>query len=338
MTDMIRKITDAGVAGLPVAEGRAELLEEIMATAPLDTVPRRSVPEPPRRHRWLPVVAAAAAVAVFAGGAVWLGNQQGDDPASKDRGVATAPRAAELAVLDDPAWTLEDASLDEYGGELEYHAPGKELTIKWSPSRPFDLYAEDTMEIDGPQVGERLEVLGRKALLFHYSDQDHLAVLEVLDEAMLEIRGEGMTEPAFRNLLAGLTPIAAGDLDAALPERFISDEERPGVIEEMLAPIPLPEGFDASSIESTEWMRYDLGADVVGAVVCEWVLQYRDAMRGDVAIAPEVAQEALATSRDWPILQEMKRQGDYPDVVWEISDEIVAGRWPEESRQGLGCE
>lgn len=343
---MSRKITDAGVAGLAISEGRAELLEEIMATAPLATAPRATVPDPPRGSRWLPVVAAAAAVAVVAAGAMWIGNHQGNEAGGKDRegSVAAGPGDAELAVLDDAAWTLEDASLDEYGGELEYHYSGQglppdelSLTIKWSPSRPFDLYAEDTMEIDGPQVGQRLEVLGRKALLFRYDGRDHLAVLEVLDEALVEIRGEGMGESAFRDLLAQLTPIAAEDLDGALPDELVNADERPAVIDEMLDPLPLPPGFDRASVDSQEWQRYDIGSDVVAPVVCGWVASFVEGMRSGDDIVVLQAQAALATARDWPVLVEMKTEGDYPDVVWEVADRVVAGDHPKEYRQGLGC-
>lgn len=339
---MNRKITDAGVAGLPVSEGRAELLEEIMATAPLENVRTSGATPPPQRSRWLPVAGAAAAVAVVAAGAVWLGSHQGDDP-GRGPEVGTSAAPDELGVLDAPDWRLEDASVDEYGGELEYHsscrsvACGWEVTVKWTPTEPFDLYAEDTMDIDGEQVGQRLDVLGRRALLFRYSDDDHLAVVEVLDQNLLEIRGEGMDEAEFRDLLTQLEPAPVDDLDSHLPDRFISDEERPTVIDEMLAPLPLPAGFEPE-IDSRELQRYNLGADVVTVVVCEWIDRFVDARRTGDQDAVAAAQQALATSRDWPILQEMSAEGDFPSVVWEISDDVAAGRVPEGYRQGLGCE
>ena len=33
----------------------------------------------------------------------------------------------------------------------------------------------------------------------------------------------------------------------------------------------------------------------------------------------------------------MNAEGDYPEVVWEMSDDIAAGRVPPEYEQGLGC-
>ena len=34
----------------------------------------------------------------------------------------------------------------------------------------------------------------------------------------------------------------------------------------------------------------------------------------------------------------MDAEGDYPEVVWEISAEVVGGRVPAEYEQGLGCD
>ena len=46
----------------------------------------------------------------------------------------------------------------------------------------------------------------------------------------------------------------------------------------------------------------------------------------------------MATSRDWAILREMDAEGDYPEVVWEMADDLAAGRVPEGWRGALGCE
>ena len=45
----------------------------------------------------------------------------------------------------------------------------------------------------------------------------------------------------------------------------------------------------------------------------------------------------LGTSRQWPILEELNPTGDYPEVVWELSDQAVAGKVPDWYREGLGC-
>ena len=79
------RITDQGVAGLPIAEGRAELLEEIMENIP---AANRS-----RRGPLVPLAAAASVVAVVGGAwALSAGDQPDTSPRSPGFGSgSTAP-------------------------------------------------------------------------------------------------------------------------------------------------------------------------------------------------------------------------------------------------------
>ncbi len=338
MTD--RKITDAGVARLPVLEGRAELLEEIMATTPIDRPVSTRTPEPggPRRLRWVPVtIAAAAAVAAVVATPLWLADRdEQDEPVVDEPSYGSvAPGEGEIAVLDAPGWTATYGSVDEeYGGEMSYESGADRLDVHWRPADSYDSYVEDRERINHPEVdeGEPLEVLGRPARLWAYSATDHTVIREVVGDFTLEIRGSGMREPAFRELLGQLVAIDPADLDGYLPESFVTDAERADVIAEMIAPIPLPDGFDPA-IESHEVDRYQLGADVTSAVVCAWIGQFAD---GDAAARAE-AQDALATARDWPVLQEMNAGGGWSDVVWDYADTVVGGDVPEGYKGGIGC-
>src|SRR5882757_435140 len=65
---------------------------------------------------------------------------------------------------------------------------------------------------------------------------------------------------------------------------------------------------------------------------------------GDTAGAEE-AVKAMATARQWPILQEMNSTGDYPEVLWEDAAAMPRGYfvWNGHHRdliahaEGLGC-
>ncbi|UMG91000.1 hypothetical protein [Nocardioides sp. TF02-7] len=341
-----RKITDAGVAGLPIHEGRAELLEEIMATAPLETRPPRSDDPLSPRRRWASALVAAAVVAVAAG-TVWVDQQRGGEENGPDD-VAVAPEDRALAVLDVDGWTLEDAEVDEHGGELEYVrvcsageegcAAGSEVNVVWRPTDLYDDYVGSRGQVaEGPAQGRRLQVLGRDALLFAYSRDDHTVLVEAVGDFWVEVRGTGMGRSEFRELLARLTPVAPAELDAHLPEGFVTDDERAGVVAEMLDPLPVPQDFDASAVSTVEVTRYQLGVDVAGAVACAWVAQFVDAMRDGDDAAVDEAQAALGTVEEWPVLREMAAEGGYPDLVREVADAVVAGRFPRGYRQGLGC-
>lgn len=331
---MNRKITDAGVAGLPLHEGRAELLEEIMSIAPLESVTAPSPTPPSRRRRLVSAIGAAAAVAAVLAGVVWLGSQGGDQTA-EDVPVASAPGAGEIAVLEVDGWVMTYSSIDEeHGGEVRYEKGDQGLDIHWRPAAQYDSYVADRRDVSAP---EALEILGRPAQLFTYSANDHAAIREVVGDFMLEVRGAGMDKAGYLALLDQLVGIEPADLDSHLPASFVTAAERPGVIVTMLKPIPVPDGFD-KAIASEEVDRYQLGADVTGAVVCAWVKDFAAAKESGDAAAVRAAQSALATSRDWPILKEMVSEGEFPAVVWDIADQVARGEVPEGTEEGLGCD
>lgn len=348
-----RKITDQGVAELPIHEGRAELLEEIMAI-PTDNQNRTSATDElaaRRRTRWLPVAGAAAAVAAIAAVIAvppLLGDDdKSDDTTTTDPGIAaSAPGNGEIAVLDDPGWKLTYASIDpEHGGELSYEASdqridatprnswGVTLDIHWRTADSYDGYVADREDI-GP--AEDVEVLGKHAFLWSYSADDHTTIRDVVGDFTLEVRGSGMTRHDYLLLLGSLEAIAPGELDARLPEDFVTDSERADVVADMLADIPVPDGFD-TAIESTEVSRYQLGADVTSAVTCAWIGQFADAEKAGDDAAMKEAADAMATSREWAILDEMTADGDWSSVIWDYADTLAAGKVPEGYEGGIGC-
>jgi hypothetical protein len=92
-TEPNQPITDQEVSRLPIADGRARLLEEIMAT------PRSTRSLSKRSRRWIAPVAAAAAAAVTVAGGVWL-TTSGDDRRESEPmpPVAGSPSASDSAL------------------------------------------------------------------------------------------------------------------------------------------------------------------------------------------------------------------------------------------------
>lgn len=344
MTPDTRKLTDAAVAALPVHDGRVELLEEIMTTPVLDRVKERHDPDRPRTGRWLAVVAAAASVAVVASAPLWLdlGNREGKG--GGDAQVATGVEGAtgDRAVLDAPGWTANHTNDDpEHGGEIGYTASGgRDLQITWYAADQYASYVEDRQHIDHPTVnpGTPVTVAGKPALMWPYSATDHAAIREVEKDFFIEVRASGMEEAAFRELLTHVRMVDKAGFESALPADFVTDAERQGVIDEILAGLgTLPPGFPAGELASSEPDRYHLGADVSGAVACAWIEEYADAKQAGATARMAAATDALQASRSWPILLEMEDRGDYPEVLWSYADEVEAGTVPEGFREGLGC-
>jgi hypothetical protein len=333
---MNRTITDAGVAGLAVHEGRAELLEEIMTLAPIDT----TEPAPPGRHRRvlsaLAAVAAVAVVAVVAAGVGWLGLQRdeprGTGPAGEPSGAVSDPPttpaapgvgSGDRAVLTEAGWTLGNVEEDpEYGGELSYEKGDQRLDVHWYPADQYDSYVADRDDI-GPSV--EVDLLGKTSLMWAYSRRDHTVIRPVEKDFWLEVRGSGMDEAAFRDLLGRLTLVGKQELQRSLPGEAVLDAERPDAIAGILADIPVPDGFDAATIESSELSRYHLIADVTGAVTCAWIEQFRAGRAAGDAAATAQAQQALGTAREWAALKEIVDEGDWSEAVWDYADVVVAG-------------
>ncbi|HWJ83038.1 MAG TPA: hypothetical protein VNS55_12440 [Nocardioides sp.] len=329
------KITDEGVAALPLHEARAELLEEIMALPTTET-PSDELTEARdrRRRRWVPVaVAAAAAVAIGLAVAVpaWLH----DDQRHVEAPVA-APGDGEIAVLRAPGWELVNAdSIDENGGEISYASgDGQNLDIDWRPADLYQSYVDDRSDVGTPR---HVTVLGEPALLWAYSRNDHTVIRNVVGDFTLEVRGSGMPERDFLALLDHLLAIDPADLDSYLPDSFVTDAERPGVVADMLDPIPVPDTFDPSTLKSSEVSRYQLGAAVTSAVTCAWLDQFATAKEAGDQAAMQEAVDAMATSRDWPVLAEMDKEGDWPEFIWQFADEIAAGKVPVDYRHAIGC-
>ncbi|QSR28116.1 hypothetical protein CFH99_21070 [Nocardioides aromaticivorans] len=333
---MNRPITDAGVAGLSLAEGRAELLEEILSLS-TETAPEV---EPTARRRWLLPAAGAVAAAVVIAGAIGLPRLLADGPDLVTEPPFAAPGKGTLAVLDQPGWELESATVQPGYGSLDYEKGDEQVEIRWKKADLHQQYVADRERIADPKVdpGEQVTLLGLPALLWAYDATDHTVIRRPDGDVFLEVRGSGMDRASFDALLTRLTAVAAADLDDHLPARFVTGAERDDAIGQALAGVPLPPGLAAGDIESTEADPYHLGADVAGAVVCGWIETFIEARdRGDAA-GVERAQDALGTSRQWPVLRTMDAEGDYPEVVWEISAEVSRGRVPAEYQQGLGCD
>jgi hypothetical protein len=347
---MSRKITDAGVAGLPLHEGRAELLEEIMAldTTELDTdgtvEPRTGRPAW-RRTGWVPVAAAAAVLAAVGAGVALPTLLDEPTTVEEPPAVAAGPPPAELAVLEVKGWQVAYAQVDENGGELSYTAKdpaldptpgdgGMTLDIHWRSADAYDSYVTDREDI-GPS--EDIEVLGRPARLWAYAKDDHTAIREVVGDYTLEVRGSGLPRRDYLALLGQLKGFAHKDLDANLPPALVSDAERPGVIAEMLEPLPLPDGFDAAMVDSKDVTRYGLGADVTAPVACAWLEQWFRAREGGDAARVQQAVDAMVTSRKWPILEEMAETGGWSEVIWDFADQMAAGTLTRERTDGIGC-
>jgi hypothetical protein len=337
---MIPKLTDEAISLLPLHSGRAELLEEIMTTVAPD---RQTDPTPAptsRRNRWVAPLAAAAVVAGLAGGTLWW---QQHGPQQDGSNYAAGPLglpAGQAVVLDAPGWKV-----DSLGGDgVRFVNGDAELEITSYAAKDYESYVKDREYIvDPPAPGAPVVVLDRPGQLWAYSNDDHTVIREVEDGHWMEFRGEGMDQDGFLALLGQLRLTSDAEFDAALPDDYVTEDERDVAAEQLLGAIRdvshagFPDGASLQLGEGDSKDYYQFGAEVVAQYTCAWIEDFENAKAHDQQGRADEAARVLGTSHQWPILKKMDADGAYSDVVWEYADQVGAGQVPEGYREGLGC-
>ncbi|GLY13540.1 hypothetical protein LWF15_00580 [Kineosporia rhizophila] len=342
-----------------------ELLEEIMNELPrnsFDDQPVRPVPLPERSQarRWRaavsrPLVGVAAAAAVVAAIVIPAMAFERD----QEEPVVTTPAASEAPVptptvdpsflkrttnpwivVDAPGWEIDHISEEDWGegvyGELEYLKGKAEIQLFWSSDDEYQNDRQKRIEEYGqPQVAT---LLGSEAELFRTGQKEY-EVLARLGRTYLKIRGSGSADPAvFQKWLGGLEQVEPGEWYAAQPESVVVPYRSKAAAERVLQDVPVPAGFDRSTLTSNLTASYDVfGARVTGKVTCAWLDQYSAAReKGDEATMKQVDQ-ALGSATDWRFLKSMDPEDGWDEAILSYAA-AVADRQPiTGAAQGLGC-
>jgi hypothetical protein len=164
---------------------------------------------------------------------------------------------------------------------------------------------------------------------------------------VLELRAAVPDQAAFEERLGWLTRVDLQTWLEAMPAKVVKVADHEATVREMLEGIPVPGAFEPSRVpdEGLTTNRYQVGAKVTATVSCLWFLQWAEARRTGDRAAELEAERAMATSRHWPILHEMAKEGAYPETIWELAREMPSGEWEWAGRrhpllpraEGLGC-
>lgn len=289
-------------------QARASLLAQVVGARR----PRRW-----HRRRVLGLAAPAfvAAVAAFVIG-MTLSGRNGDQAwaAALVRVAEAAPRL----LVDQPGWQVTRA--DQFSvdyGEMTLADGHRELEIKWLSASQYDHAVETRVaEMDDLATAPAAD---SEARLFRYPGTNEYVAVWLRGDYTVEARGVAPDAGAFRAMLASLHEVDVDTWLSAMPASVVKPASQADVVDEMLAGIPLPPGFDADAISTTDAVRdrYQLGAQVAGAVACAWIDRWVAARRAEDDAGTREAVDAMATSRTWAILLEMDEEGDYPEVLWE---------------------
>lgn len=323
--------TDEAVASPSLAPVMADLREQIMET---DTVrPRQHADvtklaqggtrrRPRRRYR---LIGASAAAAVLAVVAVVVG--VGDDSSSAYAAeVVAVAEASPRLLIGNEGWQVTRADeLNAEQGEMTFEQGARSADLHWRPADTHVEFVEDRR--DGSDLEEPVVIAGDEGVLFRYAGTDTFTALWLRGEHSLELRIDGTSENEFRRVADTVQAVSVETWLDALPESVVRPADRSDAVTEMLTGLPIPDSFDRSALDGVQASdRYQLGAQVSGAVACGWLDQWDAADRAGDEDRKAQAAEALATSPTWPILLEMNDEGDYPEVVWEYSAAVNGGR------------
>jgi hypothetical protein len=286
------------------------------------------------------VLAAAAAAIVIALTGVFFPR---GNPAAPTSAYAAEVRAVAEAnqrlLLDAPGWKVGAVqSFTEESGEMYFTNGTTQLDVHWRPADEYDTFYKDRSHATTPVP---IELLGQHGTMFRFRDQfpEYTLMLPPKGKNFLEVRLDGGSEAAYRELVGKLKPVGVEEWLDAMPASAVKPADNKRVVDEMLEGLPLPDGFDTAPLYTqTLDHRYHVGARVTGAVTCAWLDQWTAAKQsGDTAKATE-AVAAMKTSRTWKVLLEMAKMGRYPDSIWDYADSIANGKTPVEYRVGLGCK
>ncbi|GII23268.1 hypothetical protein [Planosporangium mesophilum] len=331
------------------------LLEEIMSVPTLDRVA-----EPPVRHRWArrgvmrSLAGAGVAAAVLVGAlvvSIMSPHQSGGrkpSPATTSDGrravsySAAVLKAAEQnprLLIDEAGWKATTVhGFAEKEGEIGFSNGGRQLGMNWYPADQYDDFHSDRLRVSKP---EQVKVDGRQGELFRYSESDFAVMLAPRDGSFVELRTGGTwTRSEFDRVLAAVVHVDVRTWLDALPEEIVTPQRVAERAAKVLADVPLPPGFDTAALNDLGTNDpYQFGAEVTGRVSCGWIAEWLRAKKAGDEAALKRAADALRSSHNWKVLNDMKDEGAWPDAVWETADAVVAGKTPLGGYgHSLGCE
>jgi hypothetical protein len=327
------------------------LLEEIMSVPKLESV----AVAPPRKsfaRLFTAAVATAAVVTGVVAASTFLRDQPADVWAGPvglpSTGTAGAGGGRELdlkaaeghprLLIKEPGWKVTDVSgFADERGTITFTDGVLGVSMDWYPADQYNDYYADRLGVSAP---EPVKAANWPAHVFRYTSNDFAAMLKPRDGTFVELRTKGKWKRAdFGRLLTHIVRVDADAFLAALPPTVVTPGRVREAAAKILADVPLPPTFDLASLHIAGANDpYQFGAEVTGMVGCGWITEWIRADQAGDKAATERAATALRSSHKWRVLQDMDKDGDFPEVLWETADSVADGKVPTRYADGLGCE
>jgi len=216
--------------------------------------------------------------------------------------------------------TVVDGEGHDRSGEFTLMSDAAQLSLYWTTLQrePFDEFVDDRRN-SGRELPAAV-IAEFDAVVVAYGSEDHTAMIH--DATYLYEFVAHANQADFRSLLDDLVVVSEAEWVNAFSTELVTPDDGAAIVVEMLEGVELPDGFDLASFDDLDASgnRYQVGAAVVGRVVCAWLHRWE---ANPVGSPPhEGAIEALAAADTWPILIEMERGGGYTDAVRDIAGAV----------------
>ncbi|GAB3285764.1 hypothetical protein [Kineosporia babensis] len=338
--DLMRRARPVQSPSSGFHQARQELLEEIMSSQTEETLETGSDVTPLRirpvkRTAWLAGVAAAAALVlplVF-----FPNNDETVSPAADLPQQELKSDGNPYLFVENDDWKLTELYQGAAQDGSETFTRGREsMTISWLPMRIWDR----TLERLGPDIDERgtIDVFGQEATILGLDL--HYELLIPVGEVFVTVRIDGIRErEAFLSAVSGLRVLQPQEWEAALGEGFVRPETSVAVAEEMLSDVPVPAGLEAADLRAEYSQdRYYFGIDVLRTVSCAWLEEYAQARAADDDKGMAAVDDALSGHREWAVLQEMNRTGDWGSQVPIFAAKVAIRADVSPYQEALSCD
>jgi hypothetical protein len=222
-------------------------------------------------------------------------------------------------------------------GTIEFSNGPRQLAMNWYPADQYQGYYEDRLKVS---KAEPVKVDDRPGALFRYSASDFAVMLRPQDGSFVEMRtGGAWNRTDFNRVLADVVHVDTRTWLAALPAEIVTPDRVDERAAKVLAGVPLPPGFDKATLNDLGTNDpYQFGAGVTSRVGCGWIAEWLRARTAGDKAAVKKAADALSSSHKWKVLNDMNAAGDWPEVFWQIADEVAAGNEPVRYKDALACQ
>lgn len=334
-----------------IRRGLAVLVEDAPLAPDFDdltTTHVRSIETSKPRPLVVAGLSAAAVLATFVVGGIWLGQSGGSSDPSGETPVAptvTVPDTlANLAagefprvLIDAPDWSIvyvdHSEGVNAEGefavSDIQFSDRSDHAELRMNSGFHADLgaliadRADDHVRIEDAPIWDTSAAVVDLGSGFTAMWESNAVEYEF-------VAYEIDNEEKFRSLLSSVVQTSEEEWVMSLPDEIVTD--RGQVVSTYLVDVPLPPDFDSASLEQgpvEHW--YPVAAETISAVSCSWIDYWIDAKAAGDTEAVQRAVDAMASSHHWRILDDMLAEGEYPKVVWEYADAmfgdgtIVAG-------------